>query len=164
MSLTTRGSGDTLSTFIIVLLIILGLFWIAVGTLQIAAGLAGFTLGPTGTGTLVALCGLWNFGISVVNLLAISDVVRRYRRTVKNLIFLAVLGTIWGLFQLLAMGACLQALVIPLYVTLGILGYVARDYFSVLTPEEQRKQASRTADRGRYKGLIVDEQNKPTSR
>jgi hypothetical protein len=143
--LASTGVSDNrgaVGTMIIVLLVILGLFWIAVGTLQLAVGLMGFTTGYT------VLCGLWNFGISVINMLGISDVLRRYRRTVKNLTLLAVGGAAWGLFQLVVMQVWLQALVIPLYVVLGVLVRANKDYFYVLTPGEQRKLARSQVSEG----------------
>lgn len=116
---SAQSSGlDGISIIIIVLLIILGLFWIAIGLVQIAAGSA------LGSSTADAVCtGGWNIMISIVNLVGISDVVKRSKRVPREMMFLAIVGTLLGGYQLLN-GAFIQACAVPLYIVLGILASV----------------------------------------
>jgi tetratricopeptide (TPR) repeat protein len=115
---TQSNSLDSISIMIIILLIVLGLFWIAIGLLQIS------TASLLGESSLDANCsGGWNIMISIVNLLGISDVVKRSKRVPREMLFLAIVGSLLGVFQLIN-GAVLQACVIPFYIVLGILANV----------------------------------------
>lgn len=127
---------------IIALLVILGLFWLGVGCLQLALGSVSIAYSGTATsesGELVCY-GIWNLLISVVNLLVIRDVLQRYRRTVRKLTFLAIAGSLFGFAQIVLIGAWIQVLVVPLYIALGVLAQANKAHFTELTPKEQKKE------------------------
>jgi tetratricopeptide (TPR) repeat protein len=133
----TSSATNAVTNIIIVLLVILGLFWLGIGILQLSLGLGNNPY----VNTADMLCaGGWNLFVSVINLGSIADVVRRYRRTVRNLTLLAVLGSLWGLYQILEGGAWLQVLVVPVYIALGVLAQVNRSHFTALTLKELEKQ------------------------
>jgi tetratricopeptide (TPR) repeat protein len=128
---TSSSSVNSVSTMIIVLLVLLGLFWIVVGLLQVSTGLlADAQLGGWG----LAGTGALNILLSLINLWQIRAVVRRERSVVNSLMFLAVAGSCWGVFQLLIAGAYLQICAVPMYIVLGILALVNKDHFSVGAP------------------------------
>ena len=133
------------------LLVILGLFWLGIGFLQLSLGL-GNNLYVNTTDMLCA--GGWNLFVAVINLGSIADVVRRYRRTVSNLTLLAVLGSLWGLYQILAGGVWLQVFVVPLYIALGVLAQVNKSHFSELTPKELKKQRQKQTQQHQTRNLL----------
>lgn len=108
-------ASNPVSNVIIVLLVVMGLFWLAIGFIQI--------------GNSQILVGIWNIVISIINLTLIRNVIRRSHRVVNSLIFLGVVGGIWGLVQLLS-GAWLQAFAIPIYIVLAVLAGTNKEYFS----------------------------------
>jgi hypothetical protein len=110
------------------------MFWILIGCIQIAVGLTTYRGGD------LAICGLWNFGVSILSFAGIADIVHRRRRTVNNLTLFAVLGVIWGLFQLFVSHAWLQVLVIPIYVVLGALAQANKGYFDIVTADEKKRE------------------------
>lgn len=128
---------NAVSIIIVVMLVILGLFWLGIGMLQLSLGLSNNPY--INTGDMVCI-GIWNLVISVINLASINDVVHRYRRTVNNLTLLAVVGSLFGLGQILLEGAWLQVLVVPFYIALGVLAQVNKAQFTELTPKELKKQ------------------------
>jgi hypothetical protein len=107
---------NQISTVIVVLLIIMGLFWLVIGFLQVAGG-------------IYFLSGVWNIIISIINLAFIRDVVNRSRKVVNNFLFLGIVGGIWGFIQLIS-GAWLQAFAIPIYIALAVLAQTNKEYFS----------------------------------
>ena len=121
--LNTSGS-NTVDVIIIVTLVLLALFWLGVGGLQIFVGL-GLNLN---TFDLV-FAGAWNFLISIINLLVIGDVVGHKKKAVRDLTFLAFTGSIFGFVQLFLSGVWLQLLVIPFYVIIGVLAQVNKAYY-----------------------------------
>jgi len=115
---------DGISIMIIVLLIVLGLFWIGIGLLQISAA------SLLEQSSFDANCsGGWNIMISIINLLGISDIVKRSKRVPREMLFLAIVGSLLGVFQLMN-GAVLQACVIPFYIVLGILANVNKAVYT----------------------------------
>jgi hypothetical protein len=127
---------NTTAKMTIILLVVLGLFWIGIGLLQF--GLA-FSENSDPQTTLLLL-GMWNIFIAIANLMLIKDVMKRYKNVVKNLGILSIFGSVWGLIQL-ASGSWGQICAIPLYVMLGILVYVNKNYYIYLTPKESKKFA-----------------------
>jgi hypothetical protein len=124
---------DNISIIIIVILVILSMFWMRIGLLQIINS---------------PLLGFWNIFISLINLSIIRDIVKRSKNALNNLYFLAVLGTIGGAIQM-ATGAYLQACVIPMYGALGVLAYINQDVYKVdTTPQktaaQKKKESSDT--------------------
>lgn len=118
---------NAISVIIVVLLIVLGIFWLGVGVLQFTVGVNNSTSGMTGTG-------IWNVIWAVVELWFVRGVVRRYRQMVSTLTWIAAIGSIFGIVQILLVGAWLQILVVPLYIVLGVLAQANKDYFTELSP------------------------------
>jgi tetratricopeptide (TPR) repeat protein len=112
----STGDTDALGIIMIVLLILLGIFWIGVGLLQITLSADFFA-------------GIWNIAVSIVNFLGISDIVQRKKRVPKEMVFLAVFGSILGLLNIYLTGAYLQACVIPFYIVLGVLSQVNKNKY-----------------------------------
>jgi tetratricopeptide (TPR) repeat protein len=112
---TQSNNLDNISIILIVILVILSMFWMGIGLLQIMNS---------------PLLGFWNIFISLINLSIIRDIVKRSKNTLNNLYLLAVLGTIGGAIQMVT-GAYLQACVIPLYGALGVLAYLNQDVYKV---------------------------------
>ena len=127
VSPVVRPALNTLSKLIVVLLAILGLFWIGIGLIQITVGLAEAAQNPAGPG-IAGLGGL-NVILSIVNLFQIRRVIRRERKVVESLVGLGVVGLLWGGWQLLS-GGWLQVFVIPVYVSLGVLAWINREHLS----------------------------------
>jgi len=119
------GGLDNISLIIIVILIILGLFWIAIGLIQIAVA---FSLEVSDAIGVICTGGL-NILISIVNLLGIMDVRKRSKRVPTEMMFLAVVGSLFGAYQMLVDGALIQVCAIPLYIVLGILAYINKDVY-----------------------------------
>jgi len=130
-------ASGVVTAIIIILLVVLSLFWLGIGFLQFSLGLSNNPYINT-EGTLCT--GIWNLFISVLNLASISDVVHRYRRAVNSLTLLAIVGSIFGLVQVVNYGVWLQILVLPLYVALGVLAQVNKAHFAELTPKELEKE------------------------
>lgn len=131
---------NTLSIIIIVLLVIMALFWLMIGFMQLGCSglsLAGLSIDPTLSDSLdpetqttllnssvsSVFCGIWNILISIVNLYLIRDVVKRKKRIVSELLFLGIAGSLFGAVQLFS-GALLQVCAIPLYIILAVLGQI----------------------------------------
>jgi len=118
---STDGT-DAIGTIMIILLIILGIFWIGVGLLQIT--LPSNILGGN------AICfGIWNVAISIINFMGIADIVHRKKRVPQEMTFLAVFGSILGLVNIYLTGAYFQACVIPFYIVLGVLSRVNKNKY-----------------------------------
>lgn len=133
---TQSNNLDNISIALIVILVVLSLFWMGIGLLQIINS---------------PLLGLWNIFVSLINLLIIRDIIKRSKNTLNELYFLSVFGTIGGIIQMFT-GAYLQACVIPLYGALGVLAYLNQDIYS--------KQGKEKSDFGKIAlygviGLIV---------
>jgi len=146
---------NAVTIIIIVLLVVLSLFWLGVGLLQLSVGLSNSPY----VNTVDMVCtGTWNLFISVINLASISDVLRRYRRAVRNLMLLATAGSIFAFVQLLWGGAWIQVLVVPLYIVLGVLCGFNEAQFTELTPKELKKQ-----ERQLQKQLKKQQKRRPRS-
>jgi len=94
----------------------MGMFWLVIAFFQI--GISG-----------EYLAGGWNILASIVNLYLIRGVVKRSRKVVNALIFLGIVGGIWGVYQLLN-GTWIQAIAIPMYIVLAILAQVNKENFT----------------------------------
>jgi len=116
------GETDAIGIIMIILLILLGIFWIGLGILQI-------TLFANDLGGNAICFGIWNIAISIVNFLGISDIIQRKKRVVNEMTFLAVFGSILGLINIFLTGAYIQAYVIPFYIVLGVLSQVNKNKY-----------------------------------
>jgi hypothetical protein len=114
-SSTLSKNLDNISVILIVILVVLSMFWMGIGLLQIMNS---------------PLLGFWNIFISLINLGVIRDIIKHSKNTLNELYLLAILGTIGGAIQMIT-GAYLQACVIPLYGALGILTYINQDVYKV---------------------------------
>lgn len=113
---------DTFQTIIIILLVVMVLFWLGIGFLQMALGLDPLSLD--------LLCyGGGNVVFSIINGFFIIPVSRRKKSALQQLYFLAIIGSGLGIFQLLFSAAYLQACAVPLYIVIGILAYANREAF-----------------------------------
>jgi tetratricopeptide (TPR) repeat protein len=119
---TTAGS-DTIQLIIVILLVIMVLFWLGVGFLQLA-----FSFESTVNFDLLCFGG-GNIVFSIINGFFIAPVVARKKSALQQLYILAAIGSVLGTFQLLFYGAYLQVCAIPLYILIGILAYINREAF-----------------------------------
>jgi len=77
-----------------------------------------------------AVCvGIWNVGISIINFLGISDIVKKKKRVPGEMVFLAIFGSILGLVNIFLTKAYIQACVIPFYIVLGVLSQVNKNKY-----------------------------------
>jgi hypothetical protein len=114
-------------TAIVVLLVLIGLFWIVVAFLQIGAGLAN---GPGGGALLIAIIGGCNLLVAGYTLSAIKGVVRRSYHAQGSLVLVSVVGAGWGLFATIFPGGWFHLLVVPLNVGVGVLALTNSAYFA----------------------------------
>lgn len=136
---TPNPHAGMLANATIIVLTLMGLFWIGIGLLQFLVGLYSFT-GETRPDLGYFFFGFWNIAVSAINVLQIRHISRREKVAVKNLGILAVLGTLWGIFWL-GTGGWVQAIAILLYVALGVLVFLNRAYYTELTAKEQERLA-----------------------
>jgi tetratricopeptide (TPR) repeat protein len=114
---------ETIQSLTIVLLVIMILYWLGIGFVQLAAAL-------TANNTFDLLCwGGWNIVISIINGLLIPPVVAKKKTALRSIYFLAIVGSVFGVFQMLLASAYLQVCAVPLYVVLGLLGYANKDVY-----------------------------------
>ena len=118
----STGDTDSIGIIMIVLLIILGIFWIGLGVLQI-------TLLANDPGGNAICFGIWNIAISIVNFLGIANIIQRKKRVVNDMTFLAVFGSVLGIVNIFLTGAYIQACVIPFYLVLGVLAQVNKNKY-----------------------------------
>jgi ribosomal protein L37AE/L43A len=115
---------NTLSAVMIVLLIILGMFWLAIGLLQTYLSFASPRQFPDSW-----IYGILNVAISIWNLSLIVSIVKRKKSVVGSLLFLGIAGSLFGVAQLLFLDAWLQIIPVPLYIILAILAVANKEYF-----------------------------------
>ena len=121
---------DTLSVIMIILLVILALFWLGIGVLQLffSSIAASWDIDLGASSADFIFMGTWNIFIAIVNLAGIGDIIKHNPRTPNEMIFLAVIGSFWGIYQLIS-GVFLQAIVIPIYIILGVMAYLSKDKY-----------------------------------
>lgn len=120
----TPAGSDSVQTILVVLLVVMVLFWLGVGLLQLF-----FSLDPNES-TFDLLCfGGGNIVFSIINGSLIVPTANRKKSVLQSLYFLAGLGSAVGMLQLLFGSAYLQICAIPLYILLGILAYANREAF-----------------------------------
>jgi Tetratricopeptide repeat len=125
---TSQPAGSKGAAFVtFVLLATLGMFWIGVALAQFAIVIGGRA--PSSSD--LTMTAVWNLVASGINLFFTRNVIRRQANVVKYLVYLAILGSIWGGISL-ATGANIQILAIPMYILLGILAYTNRKYYTVI--------------------------------
>jgi len=118
----SNGDIDAIGILMIILLILLGIFWIGLGLLQI-------TLPASIIGGNAICYGIWNVAISIVNFLGISDIIKRKKRVTNEMTSLAVIGSILGILNIFLTGAYIQACVIPFYIVLGVLSQINKNKY-----------------------------------
>ncbi len=120
---TSHAAGTT----IVVLLGLVGLFWIVVAAVQISAGLANR---PGGDALLIAIIGACNLLVAGYILSAIRGVLRRSYHAQGSLVLISVVGAVWGLFAAIFPGGWFHLLVVPLNVGVGVLALTSSAYFA----------------------------------
>jgi hypothetical protein len=123
----TIPSFQTIQTIIVVLLVVMILYWLGIGLLQIMLAF-NIVFNNTSAGNLFWF-GLFNVGISILNGAMIPPVLGKKKSALQQLYFLAVVGSVFGTFQMVFSTSAIQVCAIPLYITLGILAYVGKDMF-----------------------------------
>ena len=118
---------DATGTTMVVLLVLIGLFWIAVSAVQIGAGLAN---GPGGDALLIAIIGVLNLLVAAYILSTIKGVVRRSYHALGPVALISVVGAGWGLFATIFPGGWFHLLVVPLHIGVGILALANTAYFA----------------------------------
>jgi hypothetical protein len=112
---------------IIGLLAFLGLFWTAIGVMEIAGAAR---LGPGGDGLLVAIVAGCNVLVGAYTLSGIRTVVLRKLTAVGQIAFIAVIGVLWPIVATLWFGGSFQLLAVPLHVGLGALAVLNHRHFN----------------------------------
>ncbi len=120
-----QPSLNTVGVITVILLVVLGLYWLGVAAFQIAL----IPSSTFDTGFTLGCLAAWNILVSIGTLITIREVVKRKKSTRKNVIFLAIAGSIWGAINLL-FGAYVQICSIPLCIALGVLVFANRDHFT----------------------------------
>lgn len=115
------ASSQSINIIIIILLVIMGIFWLMIGLTQFGLAQVAAEIDPTTSPMNYYLSGLWNIVISIINLWLINGVVKRRKIVVRDLTFLGIVGSVWGGYQLIVSGSLIQACAIPLYIILAIL-------------------------------------------
>ena len=115
---------DTIPTIIVALLVVMILYWLGIGFLQYSYALIN------SSNAFDLFCwGTWNIGISIVNATVIPLVLSRKKKVIQQLYFLAILGSVFGIFQMALNASLIQVCAIPLYIMLGILAYISKELF-----------------------------------
>jgi hypothetical protein len=122
----TSTASTASGTAIVVLLFLLGLFWIVVAALQIRVGLGGR---PGGVALLITIIGFWNLIVGGYTLSIVREVVRRSYHAPGQLVLISVVSVGWGLFANLWLGGWFHLLVIPLSIGLVVLAWANSSYF-----------------------------------
>jgi hypothetical protein len=84
--------------------------------------------------------------MAIAHLWVIKRVTQRRRQAVSDITFLSIVNIVWGTIQLFS-GVWIQILFIPLYVVMGVLVQIDKEYFNQLSPKElenSRKQSNQT--------------------
>ena len=130
----TPGSGASAAstassptgTLIVVMLFLIGLFWIVLAALQIRAGLS---IRPGGLALLIAIVGVWNLLVGGYTLSVIKEVVRRSCHVQGPLVLISIGGAGWAVFATIWLGGWFQLLLIPLHMGVGVLAWTNSAYF-----------------------------------
>lgn len=128
-----RQQSKAVDALVIVLLLALGSTFLFLGIYQVVNAQ---NFGAGGFAGTIALTGFWNIFASVINLSMIRYVLKHYIPLVKNITWLAFLGSIIGMVQLLS-GVWLQIIFIPIYIVLGVLVQVNRKSYNVPVPSKK---------------------------
>jgi peptidoglycan/LPS O-acetylase OafA/YrhL len=130
----SRSEAQNLARLTIAVVLFLGLFWIGLGLLQF--GMAFTT--PDNSRAQLFVLGIWNIFNSIFVLASVPDIRKRHKVALKNLGTYSVFGFFLAFFGV-ANGAWLLICIAGLYVLLGILLVMNKDYFTQLTPKEIKK-------------------------
>lgn len=115
------ASSQSINIIIIILLVIMGIFWLIIGFTQFGVARVAAEIDPSTSPMSYYLSGIWNIVISIINLWLINGVVKRRKIVVRDLTFLGIVGSVWGGYQLIVSGSLIQACAIPLYIILAVL-------------------------------------------
>ncbi len=107
---------------IIVLELLIGLFWLTLGGLQLWAA-------TTGVGILAAV-GIWNLFNGALGLTFINEVVRQRPQAARRIVIQSLVGAGWALIAGLWLQAWIQFLVLPLYIALGVMIWTNSTHFA----------------------------------
>ena len=99
LNMPAQPGTNALSVIIIVILVILGMFWLTIGLLQVYLNNTSHT---------VWMYGIANILISIWNLSLIGSIVKRKKSVVNGLLFLGVAGSLFGIGQMLLSNVWLQ--------------------------------------------------------
>ena len=114
------------------LMVLLGLYWSGIACLQLLIAFAS-AAGSTINMSLV-FTALWNIVISALNLWFIRDIRGRRRSVRSGFGFLVVGGILWGSYGI-ATGVWVQIPAVVMYVLLGLLLVVNRNYYTETTEQ-----------------------------
>jgi hypothetical protein len=110
-----------LNIAVIVSLILQGLFWLGIASLQLILYLSG---SPGASLFWI----IWNFTMPFFYIFIIRDAFLRYKRVVNNLLVFGIIGIIWGVVQLFS-GVWVQACVILMLFVCVILPQINKPYY-----------------------------------
>jgi hypothetical protein len=133
---------------IVVLLVLLGVYWIVVAALQIGIGLR---IRPGGVALIIAIVGFWNLLVGGYTLSAIRGVVTCNYHAPGTLALISVGSAAWGIFATIWLGGWLQPFAIPLSIALGIVTWTSRGYFDA--GRGRGKPTARPLARARDRGI-----------
>ena len=111
---------------IMVLLVGLGLYWLATAVRQFRGAMNN---GPGGESLLLFIVAVLSLLVSLYPLYVAWAMFRRSYRVQGQLVLVSLVGTCWGVFVPMLLGGAYQYLVIPFHVALGVLGVTQSRHF-----------------------------------
>ena len=120
--------GKTWAGLTIGLMVLIGLYWLGLAGLQLLV--VAFAETDPNQQLMLTLTALWNVMVSVINLWFIRAIQQRRKSVRSGLGFLAVVGTVWGIFSIMQ-GAWLQIPAVMMYLLVGGLLWVNWNYYTV---------------------------------
>jgi hypothetical protein len=113
----------------VVLLVLIGSFWIFVAALWIRAA---FREGQGGFVLLLGIVGLLDLLLGGYVYSAVSAVLRGRYHAQGQLVLISVVGAGWALVGTYLLGVWFQPLIIPLHLALGVLAWTSSAYFDAV--------------------------------
>ena len=129
----------------VVLLLLIGSFWIFVAALWIRAALCG---GPGGRELLIGIVGLLDLLLGGYVFAAVSAVLRPHYHAPGQLVLISVAGVGWALVGTYWLGVWFQPIIVPLHVALGVLAWISSAYFDAVGKSPWIRPFVRARDRG----------------
>jgi hypothetical protein len=105
----------------------LGLFWMAIGILDLGGAARE---GPGGVGLLISIVAGCNLLVGGYTLSGIRVVIRRKLTAVGQIWLIAVVGVLWPIIATLWFGGSFQLLAIPVHIGLGVLTLLNERHFN----------------------------------